>query len=45
MDGKIIFWDLKQLADFLKEFSGSTAKFIVSQDTNQRWVLEFTGGY
>jgi hypothetical protein len=46
MDGKIIFWDLLQLAEFLAHFTGkSTAKFVVSQDGNSRWVLEFTGGF
>ena len=45
MYGKIIFWDLKQLAEFLAEFTGQTAKFVVSQDGSNRWVLEFTGGY
>ena len=45
MDGKIYFLDLKQLSDFLTEFTGSTAKFEVRQDGSGRWVLEFTGGF
>jgi hypothetical protein len=45
MDGTITFWDLSQLAEFLKEFTGSTAKFTVTQDGSNRWVLTFTGGF
>jgi hypothetical protein len=45
MNGKIYFYDLKQLADFLREFTGSTATFEVKQDSSGRWVLEFLGGF
>jgi hypothetical protein len=45
MYGTITFYDLKQLAEFLGEFTGQTAKFEVHQDSNGRWVLTFTGGY
>ena len=45
MDGKIYFWDLKQLAEFLEHFVGNTAKFEVKQDGSNRWVLVFTGGF
>ena len=44
MNGKIYFNDLKELAGFLKEFTGSTACFEVSKNNNQ-WVLTFNGGY
>lgn len=46
MNGKIKFFDLRQLADFLKEFAGSTAIFEVRQEQNTGyWILEFTGGH
>jgi hypothetical protein len=46
MNGKIIFWDLRDLADFLKAFTGSTAIFEVTQDQNtKRWILQFNEGY
>lgn len=45
MNGKIYFYDLKQLAEFLREFTGSTAIFEVKQEGTGRWVLEFTGGF
>jgi hypothetical protein len=45
MFGKIYFMDLKELADFLKVFTGCTAIFEVKQDSNGRWVLEFLGGF
>ena len=44
MSGTITFYNLEQLAEFLKEFTGSTATFEVGQDCSQRWVLKFTGG-
>ena len=44
MNGTITFYNLEQLAEFLKEFTGSTAMFEVSQDSSMRWVLQFTGG-
>lgn len=45
MSGKIYFWSLRELAEFLKEFTGSTATFEVKQDSSKRWVLEFLGGF
>jgi hypothetical protein len=45
MNGSIFFYDLKQLADFLKEFTGSTATFEVKQEGAGRWVLTFQGGF
>lgn len=37
--------DLKQIAEFLSHFTGNTAKFEVKQDTSERWVLTFLGGF
>jgi hypothetical protein len=45
MNGTITFWDLKQLAEFLSHFVGNTALFEVKQDSVNRWVLTFTGGF
>lgn len=45
MNGKIYFYDLKQLSEFLKEFTGSTAIFEVHENSSCRWVLEFKGGF
>jgi hypothetical protein len=44
MDGKIYFDNLEQLGEFLKAFTGSTAKFEV-QHRNNQWVLEFYKGF
>lgn len=44
MYGTITFDSIKQLAEFLRSFTGSTAKFTVVEVKGQ-WVLEFTGGY
>jgi hypothetical protein len=45
MNGKIYFPDLKSLAEFLKEFGGSTAIFKVESGQFGQWVLSFNGGY
>ena len=46
MNGKIYFNDLKELAEFLKYFTGSTATFEVKQEMDtKRWVLKFLEGY
>lgn len=45
MKGKIYFYDMEQLVEFLKCFIGCTATFEVKQDNYGRWVLEFTGGF
>jgi hypothetical protein len=46
MNGTITFDELKDLAKFLKEFTGSTAIFETKQcQTTKRWVLTFLGGY
>jgi hypothetical protein len=46
MKGKIYFYELSELATFLKAFTGSTATFEVKQDQpTKRWILEFLGGY
>jgi hypothetical protein len=46
MYGKIYFDELKDLAKFLQEFTGSTAIFEVKQcQTTKRWILEFLGGH
>jgi hypothetical protein len=44
MNGKITFETLKELAEFLKNFTGSSSLFEVTKGQNQ-WLLEFTGGY
>ena len=44
MDGDIVFKSLAEVAEFLKEFCGCTAKFTVAKDA-QFWVLKFTGGF
>ena len=44
MDGVIIFASTAELAEFLKEFCGCTAKFTVSKDPHF-WVLKFDGGF
>jgi hypothetical protein len=56
MNGKILFHDLKSLAEFLKSFGGvtqpetgeplnpSTATFMVQKESGY-WVLTFNGGY
>jgi hypothetical protein len=44
MYGKITFRNVRELAEFLKEFSGSTAKFVV-KNYGEEYELEFTGGY
>lgn len=44
MNGTITFNDLAQLADFLKQFTGSTATFTVVE-TNGKWTLTFNGGF
>lgn len=44
MQGKIIFNDVASLADFLRNFQGTTAVFEVCQD-GRKFVLTFTGGY
>ena len=45
MDGTINFESIKDLAEFLKEFAPSTAKFKVEKINEDRWVLTFTGGH
>jgi hypothetical protein len=45
MDGTINFDNLADLATFLKEFTGCTAKFTVEKIGETKWVLTFTGGY
>ena len=46
MYGQIFFNDLKELATFLKSFTGSTATFEVKQEhPTMRWVLTFLGGH
>jgi len=45
MDGKITFDNISDLAEFLTEFTGCTAKFIVEKISETKWVLTFTGGY
>jgi hypothetical protein len=46
MNGKIYFNDLKELAEFLNHFAGSTAIFEVKQEYDtKRWVLTFLGGF
>ena len=44
MNGKITFETAKELAEFLKEFTGSTATFTVTKK-GKDWVMEFNGGY
>jgi hypothetical protein len=44
MYGKITFKTAKELAEFLKEFTGSTAVFNVTKQGND-WIMEFNGGY
>ena len=44
MNGTIYFDNIESLAEFLKEFTGSTATFTVRQ-IGLQYVLEFNGGY
>lgn len=45
MSGTIDFTSLAELAQFLKEFTGSTALFRVYKVGDLTWRLEFTGGF
>ena len=45
MHGKVYFNSTKELAEFLKALTGTTAVFEVHPNDNDRWTLEFTGGY
>ena len=45
MGGIIYFSDLSELAEFLKEFTGSSATFDVEKNTSGFWVLTFNGGF
>ena len=45
MHGIIKFTSAKELAQFLKEFTGSTATFHATQKTEGTFELEFTGGF
>lgn len=45
MDGIIYFNDSVELAEFLKHFTGCTAKFEVTRFGPLGWKLEFTGGF
>ena len=45
MHGTITFPDLAALAEFLRQFTGSTAVFTVREGARGTWVLEFTGGF
>jgi hypothetical protein len=44
MHGKIYFETVTELAEFLKEFTGSTAIFKAGKCLDGTWELEFTGG-
>ena len=44
MDGYIVFASVGELADFLKEFCGCTAKFSVKKGASF-WILKFDGGF
>jgi len=44
MNGKIFFSDTNELAEFLKNFTGSMATFEV-QYQGSKWVLTFLGGF
>jgi len=44
MNGSIYFDNLQELAEFLKEFQGSTATFQVNKQ-GSGWQLKFLGGY
>lgn len=45
MDGTIYFNDSLELAEFLKEFVGCTAKFEVTRHGTIGWKLTFLGGF
>lgn len=45
MDGIIYFNDSVELAEFLKHFTGSTAKFEVTRHGSLGWKLQFLGGF
>jgi hypothetical protein len=45
MNGTITFDNISDLAEFLKDFAGSTAIFKVEKHNETKWVLTFTGGY
>jgi hypothetical protein len=44
MNGTITFDSVKELAEFLVHFTGSTAIFSVVPSGNQ-WILTFRGGF
>lgn len=45
MNGKIHFYELEDLVEFLKAFTGCTATFEVKKTGGSHWVLEFLGGF
>jgi hypothetical protein len=46
MNGQVTFDRVEDMAAFLKSFTGSTAVFVAyHDDTHDKWVVRFTGGY
>lgn len=45
MNGKVHFNSTEELAKFLKALTGTTAVFEVHSTGDDRWTLEFTGGF
>jgi hypothetical protein len=45
MNGTITFDRIEDMAEFLKNMTGSTATFVAYQDReHDKWVVKFTGG-
>jgi hypothetical protein len=44
MNGTITFESWSEVAEFLKEFTGSTATFNIHRE-GSRFILKFLGGY
>jgi hypothetical protein len=45
MYGKVYFNSTEELGKFLKAITGTTATFEVHSTGDDKWVLEFTGGF
>jgi hypothetical protein len=45
MNGTITFETTRELAEFLRDFTGSTATFEVIKNGTDGWILRFLGGF
>lgn len=45
MNGKVYFNSTEELGKFLKAITETTAVFEVTSIGDDRWILEFTGGF